>query len=315
MTSSPLFISVLESTVIFGPMLHVGWARAASTVTSASSAAERPRNGPPLAVSSSRCTSRSAATDDRRHWWSAQCSLSTGTSSAPGRARSGCTTGPAAIRLSLFASASRLPARNVSIVIASPANPTTPFTTTSAPSTTAASSATTSVDGSAAATRCRASSSATATSAGDHRRACSTRASADRPTASDTTSYEPGTRSFSAAITSRVCVPIEPVEPAMATRVVADEFTTTGAARWATSEFEPRLDHQHQVVHRRKSEEEPVEAIEDAAVTADDRTEVLHVEVALEHALGEIPERRQRRDHDAQHQQMAGARPGVAQTL
>ena len=27
-TSSPLFISVLESMVIFGPMLHVGWASA-----------------------------------------------------------------------------------------------------------------------------------------------------------------------------------------------------------------------------------------------------------------------------------------------
>jgi hypothetical protein len=36
MTSRPLFISVLESTVIFGPMLHVGCA-SASTVTSASS--------------------------------------------------------------------------------------------------------------------------------------------------------------------------------------------------------------------------------------------------------------------------------------
>jgi hypothetical protein len=28
MTSRPLFMSVDESTVIFGPMLHVGWARA-----------------------------------------------------------------------------------------------------------------------------------------------------------------------------------------------------------------------------------------------------------------------------------------------
>ena len=83
-TSRPLFISVLESTVIFGPMLHVGWASAASTVTSASSAADRPRNGPPLAVSTSRATSRPASADERRHWCSAQCSLSTGTSSAPG---------------------------------------------------------------------------------------------------------------------------------------------------------------------------------------------------------------------------------------
>ena len=48
----------------------------------------------------------------------AQCSLSTGTSSAPGVARSGCTTGPAAIRLSLLARARRLPARSVAIVTA-----------------------------------------------------------------------------------------------------------------------------------------------------------------------------------------------------
>ena len=128
-------------------MLQVGCASAASTVTSASCSALRPRNGPPLAVSRRRSTSRSAATDERRHWCSAQCSLSTGTSSAPGTSRSGCTTGPAAIRLSLLARARRLPERSVSIVTARPANPTTPLTTTSAGSATRARSATTSTPG------------------------------------------------------------------------------------------------------------------------------------------------------------------------
>ena len=109
----PCSSACCESMVIFGPIDHVGWASASSTVTSASSSAVRPRNGPPLAVSTSRATSRSASTDERRHWWTAQCSLSTGTSSAPGVGRSGCTTGPAAIRLSLLASARRLPARSV----------------------------------------------------------------------------------------------------------------------------------------------------------------------------------------------------------
>ena len=61
-------------------------------------------------MSTIRATSRPASADDRRHWCTAQCSLSTGTSSAPGVDRNGCTTGPAAIRLSLLASASRLPA-------------------------------------------------------------------------------------------------------------------------------------------------------------------------------------------------------------
>ena len=53
-TSRPLFISVLESMVIFGPIFQVGCASACSTPTSARSAAVRPRNGPPLAVSTIR---------------------------------------------------------------------------------------------------------------------------------------------------------------------------------------------------------------------------------------------------------------------
>ena len=47
-------------------------------------------------------------------------------------ARRGCTTGPAAIRLSLLASPSRLPDRSVSTVTDRPAKPTTPLITTSA---------------------------------------------------------------------------------------------------------------------------------------------------------------------------------------
>ena len=46
-------MSVAESTVIFGPMLHVGWASASEEVTSASSPRPRPRNGPPEAVRTS----------------------------------------------------------------------------------------------------------------------------------------------------------------------------------------------------------------------------------------------------------------------
>ena len=40
----------------FGPMAHVGWAKASSTRTPTSSSRLRPRNGPPEAVSSSRRT-------------------------------------------------------------------------------------------------------------------------------------------------------------------------------------------------------------------------------------------------------------------
>ncbi len=46
MSSSPLFASVAESIVIFGPIDHVGCASASSTVTDSSSSADRFRNGP-----------------------------------------------------------------------------------------------------------------------------------------------------------------------------------------------------------------------------------------------------------------------------
>ena len=130
-------MSVDESTVILGPIDHVGCARASSIVTAARSATVRPRNGPPLAVTTSRLTwSRRPSVKDslaRRHWCNAQCSLSTGTISAPGVLRTFWTTGPAAINDSLLARPSRLPNRSVSRVTVSPAKPTIPLMTTSAP--------------------------------------------------------------------------------------------------------------------------------------------------------------------------------------
>ena len=61
MTSSPLFISVAESIVILRPIRHVGCCSASAAETAASSDAVRPRNGPPDAVSTSRCTSAAVA--------------------------------------------------------------------------------------------------------------------------------------------------------------------------------------------------------------------------------------------------------------
>ena len=105
MTSRPLLTRVAEFVVTTGPIRQVGWASACSGVTSARSAAGRPRNGPPLAVSTSRRTSRSAPA--RRHWASAECSESTGTI-WPGAAAA-VTSSPPMIRDSLLASASVLP--------------------------------------------------------------------------------------------------------------------------------------------------------------------------------------------------------------
>ena len=221
-TSSPLFISVDESTEIFGPIVHVGCANASSIVTLASSSRDRPRNGPPDAVSTMRAT-RAGLSFARRHMCTAQCSESTGTSSAPGVTRARCTTGPAAISDSLFANASRRPANNVAKVTDNPAKPTTPFTTTSASSANDANAwppARTSHAGNAAVTRATrpGSSSATATTFGRCRSACAINSCSCRPDAPNATSSKCCGPSRSAASTSRDCVPIEPVEPAIATR-------------------------------------------------------------------------------------------------
>ena len=56
MSSRPLFASVAESTVILGPMDHVGCARASSTVTDSSSSSDRFLNGPPDAVRTTEST-------------------------------------------------------------------------------------------------------------------------------------------------------------------------------------------------------------------------------------------------------------------
>ena len=55
-TSSPLFISVEESTVIFGPICQVGWARASvhGHLSQRSRGSPTPGTGPPLAVSTMR---------------------------------------------------------------------------------------------------------------------------------------------------------------------------------------------------------------------------------------------------------------------
>ena len=68
-----------------------------------------------------------------RHWCTAPCSESTGTiCPAPGRASTARTTGPPAISDSLLARASRRPAASVANVSRRPAKPTTPLTQTSA---------------------------------------------------------------------------------------------------------------------------------------------------------------------------------------
>ena len=61
MTSSPLFINVAQSTVIFGPMVQFGCRRASSRVFTAASSRFMPRNGPPEQVNISRLISLRSA--------------------------------------------------------------------------------------------------------------------------------------------------------------------------------------------------------------------------------------------------------------
>ena len=128
-TSRPLLTRVAEFSVTTGPIAHVGCASACSGVTSCRSSRVRPRNGPPLAVSTRRRTS--SARPARRHCASALCSLSTGTiwSSAARRV----TTSPPMISDSLLASASTLPACSAATVGRSPTAPVTALSTTSHP--------------------------------------------------------------------------------------------------------------------------------------------------------------------------------------
>ena len=64
-TSRPLFISVAESIVILPPIAQVGCWSASSTLTSSSSARERPRNGPPEAVMTSLSTAPGGLAGDQ----------------------------------------------------------------------------------------------------------------------------------------------------------------------------------------------------------------------------------------------------------
>ena len=78
MISSPLFMSVAESIVILAPIFQVGCFSASSTVIAPNLSAGHSRNGPPDAVRRMRWTSPRLW--PTRHWKTALCSESTGSS-------------------------------------------------------------------------------------------------------------------------------------------------------------------------------------------------------------------------------------------
>ena len=129
MISSPLFISVAESTVIFAPIFQVGCRRASATVASASFSFGHSRNGPPDAVRMIRWTSLRLC--PARHWKIALCSESTGRSGTLCSRAAAVIRAPAITRVSLLASAMGLPAWMAAIVGRSPAPPTSAESTMS----------------------------------------------------------------------------------------------------------------------------------------------------------------------------------------
>ncbi len=193
-SSRPLFASVAESIVIFGPIDQVGCASASSTVTDSSSARERFRKGPPEAVSTTESTVSAARPS--RHWKTAECSLSTGSSAPPPRFQASSARSPAATRLSLFASASVTPRSSAHSVAPTPAKPTTAFRTRSG------SDASRSSVRSPPTWTCSTPSSAASSSSG-----CDPDASAQ------------SSRSGCSATISSACLPMEPVAPSSAIRL------------------------------------------------------------------------------------------------
>src|SRR3954452_2002807 len=210
-------MSVAESIVILPPMSQVGWRSASSTETSSSWARERPRNGPPEAVSTSLTTvpGRSPSMS----WCSAECSESTGMTRAPVASASCMTSSPPTTSDSLLASARSIPSPSVATVGPRPALPTSALSTRSASASTTSRTrpsapASTSPSVHASAARAAASASASAMRLTPCVRACSTRPSQERSADSPTSSKS----SPEAARRSSAWVPIEPVEPRMSRR-------------------------------------------------------------------------------------------------
>ena len=114
-TSRPLFIMVAESTEILRPITQFGCAQACVGRHVAQSSRRRAsRNGPPDAVSRMRRTParrRARREAAGRHWKTALCSLSIGSSVAPLSRAARMNSGPAMTSASLFASSTLLPAR------------------------------------------------------------------------------------------------------------------------------------------------------------------------------------------------------------
>ena len=231
MISSPLFIRVAESMVIFAPMVQLGCFRASAAVTCSSSSKLRPKNGPPEQVSSSRRTSPRSR-QPCKHWKMALCSESTGTISAPVSRAADITSSPAHTSVSLLARAMRFFSMMAASVGASPTLPITAVTTVSASGSVAAAVRPSgpSITSMPVPRRRSRSSLAAAGSYSTARRGLNCRACcSSRSTCRLAVSA--ATESPSSCATASVCRPMEPVAPSRDMVFVIDVFLNTASPR------------------------------------------------------------------------------------
>src|SRR5215831_20915228 len=99
-------------------------------------------------------------------------------------------------------------------------------------------------------------------------------------------------------MTSSAWVPTDPVEPRIATCFIRPE--SSGRASSVH-------DVQRDVVRGGQGEDEGVESVHDPAVARQDRSEVLDTEVALDHRLDEVADRRHDRDDQTEEEAVAEA--------
>src|ERR1700682_473024 len=280
MTSRPLFIKVAESTVTFGPIDHLGWFSACSTVTWSRSSSGCAQKGPPLAVMTRRRTD--SRLSPHRHCQIALCSESTGlTPPSPDApcARSATarmTRSPAMTRTSLVASATSFPAFRAASVGARARAPGMATTTMSQRGSVTSASTRVSKSGS---------------PAWPYTTISALRLVERRPSVRPNRRRRAGLRSM----TSSVCWPIEPVAPSTATLI--------GRLNWPGS----KEGEQGQIeVDGGRGKEDRVQPVERAAVSGDQVGRVLHLCDPLHLRLDEIAHLRADAPQQAQCDRMQG---------
>src|SRR3954469_4836829 len=182
---------------------------------------------------------------------------------------------PAAMRLSLFASARSTPCSSAQSVACTPAKPTTAFSTTSG---------------------CARSSSATRSPPICFSGA-STSSSGVEPLAAAQSS-SPGC----ASTISIAWRPIEPVAPRAASRFIGP----------VSLRLLGMPESQHEVERRRRREQQGIDAVEHPAVAAEQVPGVLHLHVALQHRLEEVAGRGREHHDEAEDDRLADPEEMVA---